>query len=94
MTKSSTAMGNIDVLHYMVTVLRERIFRTSRPDGVVMDIMSAVDQNLTAIAKGDVNVVATVLRNWLQELSNSLIPIELLDLVQETPPHVPDQVLP
>jgi hypothetical protein len=72
------------VLHYMVTELRARgvfrteaIFRISGNEGLMKSIREEVNENMTAIARGDVNVIAGLLKLWLKELPNPVVPIEL-----------------
>jgi hypothetical protein len=42
-----------------------------------------VNDDRTAIARGDVNVIASLLKTWLKELPNPLVPSEMFDLFEE-----------
>jgi hypothetical protein len=73
------------VLHYMVTLLLERnalrtrdIFRAPGTEALVAEILGDVNDDITVLARGDVNVIASLLKVWLQNLTNSIIPIELV----------------
>jgi hypothetical protein len=77
------------VLYYMIQLLKERnalrtegIFRTPGTEGVVRDLLFTVNSEITTLARGDVNVIATLLKVWLQALPNPLVPMELLDLFE------------
>jgi hypothetical protein len=77
------------VLHYMILLLKERnalrtegVFRSPGTEGVIREILFTVDTDMTSIARGDVNVIATLLKTWLRELPNPLVPVEQLDLFQ------------
>jgi hypothetical protein len=70
-------------LHYIINVLKEKnvfrtqdVFRFPANDGMVRDIRSRANNDMTAIAQGDVNVVASLLKMWLKELPNPIIPTE------------------
>jgi hypothetical protein len=73
------------VLHYMVTELRARgvfttpgVFRVSGDEGLIKSIRDEVNDDITAIGKGDVNVIAELLKLWLKELPIPVVPLELM----------------
>jgi hypothetical protein len=72
------------VLYYMINLLKERnafrtrdIFKAPGNDAMVREILSRVNLEITEIARGAVNVVATLLKTWLAELPNPVIPFEM-----------------
>jgi hypothetical protein len=78
------------ILHYIVGLLKSRnalrtegIFRIPGPEGVVREILDTVNEDYSVIANGDVNVIATLLKTWLLELPNPIVPVEQLGLFQE-----------
>jgi hypothetical protein len=78
------------ILHYMVEQLKARqcfrsefIFRIPGNEGLVKAIRSEVNVNMAAIARGDVNVIAQLLKLWFNELPNPVVPIELVDEFQQ-----------
>jgi hypothetical protein len=71
------------VLHYMVTELRSRgvfttsgILRVSGNEGFIKSIHDEVNDDITTIGKGDVNVIAGLLKLWLKELPNLVVQLE------------------
>jgi hypothetical protein len=69
----------------MVTLLLERnalrsreIFRVPGNQALVAEILGDVENDIKAIARGDVNVIASVLKAWLQNLPNPIIPVEVV----------------
>jgi hypothetical protein len=78
------------VLHYIVEQLKARqcfrseaIFRVPGNEGLIQAIRSEVNINMAAIARGDVNVIASLLKLWLKDLPNPVVPIELVDEFQQ-----------
>jgi hypothetical protein len=74
------------VLHYMIELMHERralrtqrIFRKWGNSGLVREILAAVNTDITALARGDVKVVSSLLMEWLKRLPNPLVPVEMLD---------------
>jgi hypothetical protein len=77
------------VLHYMVELLKDKsafrtkdIFTTPGTEGIVKDIRAHVNDDMTVIARGDVNVVATLLKMWIKELPNPIVPVEQIQQFQ------------
>jgi hypothetical protein len=73
----------------MIQLLKERnglrtegIFRSPGTVGVVNEILYTVNVDMTTIGRGDVNVIATLLKIWLEQLPNPLVPVELVDLFE------------
>lgn len=78
------------VLYYMINQLNERnamktngIFRVAGSESITNDILADVNTDITAISRGDVNVLANLLKIWLKELPNPVIPREMLDKFEE-----------
>jgi hypothetical protein len=74
------------VLHYIVTKLRERnglrtqqLLSISGNAGVISSIRGEVNDDLAAIDRGDVGVLAALLKLWLSELPNPVVPLEMAD---------------
>jgi hypothetical protein len=78
-------------LHKIITLLKERnalrteeIFRAPANDSLVKEIQSQVNEDLErGLERGDVKVLATLLKNWLKALPNPLVPVEMLHLFVE-----------
>jgi hypothetical protein len=75
------------VLHYLIGLLKERnvfrtegIFRIPGNPELVKDIQIQMNEDMTALDRGDVNVLATILKNWLKALPNPVVPIEMKEL--------------
>jgi hypothetical protein len=75
----------------MVTLLLERnalrtyqIFRVGGNEALVTEILDEANGDLKAIARGDVNVVASILKAWLQRLPNPIIPVELVSTFKQS----------
>jgi hypothetical protein len=73
------------VLHLMVSLLRERgalqtkgLFKVQPPDAATHEILAVVNSDVQAIARGDVHTIGALLRTWLRELCNPLVPVELI----------------
>jgi hypothetical protein len=78
------------VLYYMIELLKERnalrtngIFRQPGTEGVVQEILNDVNEDMTVMSKGDVNVVGTLFKIWLRELPNPVIPVEQCEIFQQ-----------
>lgn len=74
------------VLYYIIKQLQDRnargtngIFRVIGNKGITADIFSEVNKNMVAISRGDVNVIANLLRLWLKELPDPVVPVEMSD---------------
>jgi hypothetical protein len=78
------------VLHRIVTLLQERnvfhtedVFRIAGNENLIREILADVNRDLGVLARGDVHVLASLLKIWLKELPNPLVPVELLLSFQE-----------
>ena len=74
------------VLYYIIKQLQDRnanstngIFKVLGNKGVTNDILVEVNTKMEAISRGDVNVLANLLKIWLKELPNPIVPIEMND---------------
>jgi hypothetical protein len=72
------------VVHLIVTTLKERnalrtpdIFTLSGNEGITASILADVNENVKAVTKGDVHILASLLKIWLKQLANPLVPFEL-----------------
>jgi hypothetical protein len=77
-------------LYYMIDLLKQRgglktegIFRQPGTDGVIREILADAAVDISAFGKGDVNVIASLLKIWLAELPNPIVPIELVTQFEE-----------
>jgi hypothetical protein len=77
-------------LHYIVLQLKakgvfmtEGVFATSSHEGATDAIRAEANKNLAAIAAADLRTVANLLRLWLQDLPNPVVPIEATDAFQK-----------
>jgi hypothetical protein len=61
----------------------EDIFRSLANEALVKEIQSQVNEDIAHLEKGDVKVLATILKNWLRALPNPLVPVEMLPLFVE-----------
>jgi hypothetical protein len=73
------------VLHFMVELVKTRgglqtegIFRNPGNDAQIREIRTKVNFGLNALERGDVDVVASLIKMWLFQLANPLVPLELL----------------
>jgi hypothetical protein len=73
------------VLYRLIELMRERnavrtsgIFRVPGSEGLIGDILATVNATPPAIERGDVHVLAHLLRHWLKTLPNPLVPMELV----------------
>ena len=79
------------VLYYMVKQLTERnalktvgIFRVAGSQAITNEILEEVNTNIEAISsRGEVNVLANLLKIWLTELPNPVVPVEMIDTFEE-----------
>jgi hypothetical protein len=55
------------------------LFRTPAPEGIVKEILTIVNGDMTALDRGDVNVAAHLLVEWVRQLPNPIVPTQLLD---------------
>jgi hypothetical protein len=74
------------VVHYIVSLLHEKgaartqgFLRLRADEDRVREILIKVNQDVTAIASGDVHVVGAVFKAWLRDLADPIVPIELAD---------------
>ena len=74
------------VLYYIIEQLREKkalttegIFRIQGSKGIREGILEEVNTNMEAISRGDVHVLSDLLKIWLKELANPLVPVEKID---------------
>jgi hypothetical protein len=72
------------VLYYLINLLKQKdclgtrgIFRFPGNDGATKSIRAEVDSDIKALKRGDVNVLANLLKLWLRELPNPVIPVEM-----------------
>jgi hypothetical protein len=79
------------VLHLMIATMRERnalrttdIFRVPGNEGIARSILAGVNEDVQLVKNGDVNVIASLLKTWLAELPNPLVPFELTDALEES----------
>jgi hypothetical protein len=74
------------VLHHIVglllklgALLTPNIFMTQPPKGLLAEILRDVNQDMSVLSRGDVNVMASLLVTWLKELPNPVVPVELVN---------------
>jgi len=79
------------ILYYSIRLLKERnaertpnIFKTRGNEALTAEIIAEADYDIEAIARGDVNVIANVLMNWLLSLPNPVVPMEQFPLFLES----------
>jgi hypothetical protein len=72
------------VLHYMIELFKERgglraegIFTNSGNDGLVREIRGEVNRNMSVLTRGDANVLGSLIKLWLHDLPNPIVPIEM-----------------
>jgi hypothetical protein len=73
------------VLHFMCDLLKSRgglrlegIFRNPGTEGLINEIRSQVNFDMSVLRRGDANVLANLIKMWLLELPSPLVPVELL----------------
>jgi hypothetical protein len=74
------------ILYELISKLKERgafhtysIFQLPGNEGIIQSIRVDVNRRIEILAIGDVNVLANLLKMWLKELPNPIVPIELID---------------
>lgn len=73
------------VLHYIVTLLKERgalaapgFLRVRGDASLLKDILGLVNKDVTTIGRGNIHVIGAFLKQWLKRLPNPVIPGELI----------------
>jgi hypothetical protein len=73
------------VLHKLINLLKERnalrtegVFHATGNEDMVSEITARANTDINALERGDVHVLATLLKNWLTTLPNPPVSVELL----------------
>jgi hypothetical protein len=76
------------VLYYLIDILKQRdavntvgLFRTPAREEIVKEMLTIVNGDMTVLDKGDVHVTAHLLVEWIRQLPNPMVPIQLLDML-------------
>jgi hypothetical protein len=73
------------ILYILVKTLMDKnasrtfdVFRQPGNEGITHEILASVNEDVNVVTKGDVNVTASLLKIWLEQLPNALVPSEMV----------------
>jgi hypothetical protein len=74
----------------VITLLKERgglkqrrLFQEAGREAVITEIVNAVNENINVISRADVPTLAELLKVWLRELPDRLLPIQMREMFLE-----------
>jgi hypothetical protein len=74
-------------LHYIISLLKQRnatrtpgIFQNQANEALVAELLADANDDIEVISRGDVNVIATILKRWVADLVDPIVPSEMADV--------------